>query len=41
MIAGDDFRFIDPSDNRGAGSVMGNALEGWCEDQPFRIRIVG
>jgi hypothetical protein len=38
---GADVRYIDPSDNRGAGSVMGNALEGWCEDQPFRIRIVG
>ena len=39
--AGADVRYIDPSDNRGAGAVMGNALEGWCEDQPFRIRIVG
>ncbi len=34
---GADIRYIDPSDNRGAGSVMGNALEAYCEDQPFRI----
>ena len=34
-----DVRYIDPSDNRGAGATMGNALEGWCEDQPFRIDI--
>jgi hypothetical protein len=27
-------RYIDPADNRGAGSVMGNA------EQPFRIRFV-
>jgi hypothetical protein len=35
-----DIRYIDPSDNRGAGSSMGNQLEDWCEDQPFRLRIV-
>ena len=34
---GADVRYIDPADNRGAGSVMGNALEDWCEEQPFRI----
>ena len=33
-------RYIDPSDNRGAGATMGNALEGWCEGQPFRIDIM-
>jgi len=38
--SGADVRYIDPSDNRGAGATMGNALEGWCEDQPFRIDIV-
>jgi hypothetical protein len=37
---GADIRYIDPSDNRGAGSVMGNALEDYCEDQPFRIRFI-
>lgn len=37
--ANSDVRYIDPSDNRGAGSSMGNQLEAWCEDQPFRIRI--
>jgi Deoxyribonuclease NucA/NucB len=38
---GASVRYIDPSDNRGAGSVMGNQLEPWCEEQPFRIRLVG
>ena len=37
--AGADVRYIDPSDNRDAGATMGNALEGWCEGQPFRIDI--
>ncbi len=37
---GASVRYIDPADNRGAGSVMGNALEDWCEEQPFRIRFV-
>jgi hypothetical protein len=27
---GADVRYIDPSDNRGSGSVMGNALEEYC-----------
>ena len=39
--AGADVRYIDPSDNRGAGATMGNALEGWCNTQPFRIDIIG
>jgi hypothetical protein len=38
--AGADVRYIDPSDNRGAGATMGNALESWCEGQPFSIDIV-
>jgi len=33
-------RYVTPSDNRGAGATMGNALEDYCEDQPFRFRIV-
>jgi Deoxyribonuclease NucA/NucB len=37
---GADIRYIDPSDNRGAGSSMGNQLEDWCEEQPFRISFV-
>ena len=37
---GADVRYIDPSDNRGAGSSMGNQLEDWCEEQPFRITFV-
>jgi hypothetical protein len=39
--AGADVRYIDPSDNRGAGSTMGNQLEDWCNGQPFRIDITG
>jgi len=38
---GADVRYINPSDNRGAGATMGNALEDYCEDQPFRFRITG
>lgn len=38
--AGADVRYIDPSDNRGAGSSMGNQLEDWCNGQPFRIDLV-
>ena len=37
---GADIRYVTPSDNRGAGATMGNALEPYCEDQPFRFRIV-
>jgi hypothetical protein len=36
---GADIRYIDPADNRGAGSTMGKQLEPWCEDQPFRFRF--
>jgi Deoxyribonuclease NucA/NucB len=39
--AGADVRYIDPSDNRGAGATVGNALEDWCNGQPFRIDITG
>ena len=39
--AGADVRYIDPSDNRGAGATMGNALEDLCNTQPFRLRITG
>jgi hypothetical protein len=39
--AGADVRYIDPSGNRGAGATVGNALEDWCEGQPFRIDITG
>jgi hypothetical protein len=38
--SGADVRYIDPSDNRGAGATMGNALEDWCNGQPFRLDIV-
>jgi hypothetical protein len=37
---GADVRYIDPSDNRGAGSSMGAQLADWCEEQPFRISFV-
>jgi len=33
-------RYVPSSDNRGAGASMGDQLEGWCEDQPFRIQTV-
>jgi hypothetical protein len=36
---GASVRYVVPSDNRGAGATMGNALEPYCEDQPFRFRI--
>jgi hypothetical protein len=39
-VRGASVRSIDPADNRGAGSATGNALEDWCEEQPFRIRFV-
>src|SRR6185503_13201904 len=32
--AGADVRYIDPSDNRGAGATMGNALEGCAKASP-------
>jgi Deoxyribonuclease NucA/NucB len=38
---GASVRYISPADNRGSGSVVGNQLEPWCEEQPFRIRFVG
>ena len=38
--SGADVRYVPSSDNRGAGASMGDQLEGWCEDQPFRIQTV-
>jgi hypothetical protein len=38
---GASVRYIDPADNTGSGASMGNQLQGWCEEQPFRIRFVG
>jgi len=35
-----DVRYVPSADNRGAGSVMGAELAGWCGGQPFRIRLV-
>ncbi len=35
-----DVRYVPSADNRGAGSVMGAELSGWCGGQPFRIRLV-
>jgi hypothetical protein len=37
---GADIRYIDPSDNRGAGSSMGAQLADRCEEPPFRISFV-
>lgn len=38
--SGADVRYVPSGDNRGAGASMGSQLEGWCEDQPFRIKTV-
>lgn len=32
--------YVPSSDNRGAGSVVGNALSGWCDGQAFTVRPV-
>jgi hypothetical protein len=37
---GASVRYVPSSDNRGAGSVMGAQLSGWCDGQPFRMRVV-
>lgn len=37
---GASVRYVPSADNRGAGSVMGSQLSGWCEGQPFRMRLV-
>jgi len=37
---GASVRYVPSADNRGAGSVMGAQLSGWCEGQPFRMRLV-
>ncbi len=38
--AGASVRHVPSGNNRGAGAVMGNALEDWCEGQPFRLILV-
>ena len=37
---GASVRYVPSADNRGAGSVMGAQLSGWCEGQPFRMSLV-
>lgn len=34
---GADVRYVDSSENRSSGSVMGRQLSGFCEGQPFRF----
>jgi Deoxyribonuclease NucA/NucB len=36
---GADVRYVPSADNRGAGSVMGDRLERYCDGQRFRLRI--
>lgn len=36
---GADVRYVESSDNRGAGSSMGNQLEEFCNGQPFRFSL--
>lgn len=31
--------YVPSSDNRGAGSSVGNQLDGWCSGQAFRVRF--
>jgi hypothetical protein len=36
--AGADVRYVPSADNRGAGSVMGQRLQRYCDGQRFRLR---
>jgi len=36
---GADVRYVPSSDNRGAGSALGNQLRRYCNGQAFRIRV--
>jgi hypothetical protein len=38
---GADVRYVPSADNRGAGSVLGDRLEHYCDGQRFRLRITG
>lgn len=38
---GADVRYVPSSDNRGAGSSLGNQLRRYCNGQAFRIRVTG
>jgi hypothetical protein len=38
---GADVRYVPSSDNRGAGTVMGERLSPYCDGQRFRLRITG
>ncbi len=37
---GADVRYVRSSENRSAGSYMGNRLEPYCSGQPFRMLVV-
>ena len=39
--AGADVRYVPSSDNRGAGTVMGERLHAYCDGQRFRLRVSG
>jgi hypothetical protein len=34
-------RYVPSADNRGAGSVLGDRLEHYCDGQRFRLRVTG
>jgi hypothetical protein len=36
-----DVRYVPSADNRGAGSVLGDRLERYCDAQRFRLRVTG
>jgi hypothetical protein len=39
--SGADVRYVPSSDNRGAGTVMGERLRAYCDSQRFRLRATG
>lgn len=39
--SGADVRYVPSSDNRGAGTVMGERLSPYCDGQRFRLRVTG
>ncbi len=38
--SGADVRYVPSSDNRGAGTVMGERLSPYCDGQRFRLRVI-
>jgi Deoxyribonuclease NucA/NucB len=38
---GADVRYVPSADNRGAGAILGERLERYCDGQRFRLRVTG